>query len=525
MAIKISGNTIIDDSRNIVSAANASFSKVFTDNIQFNDGEGVGVINNVDYLNASFQSLELKVNDTTAVSAQFDDGGNHFGRLHYAGASKIDATSLGAAISNDLILEVSLDKGYVGTLDGSPNLEIFAGGFSNPLQLASNGNLQVNGQLTIQGGNNLFVNGGSIQAEGDITAEGSFNTYTDIQVGSTTVINSSRQLLNIASITTGTNGNITTGSGGDLIINGYADIRGTIQSEGDITATGGGGFVVGATSVISSGRQLQNIASVDGTTGYTFISSANTLPYANNNVFSSQQTNVYPGDGYDLFKSTLSQDSQFIIRDNSVNGYSGRVYSFDFQIEQSTANNGPHTAQFLATFGSNTAPIVWQGGAAPTITEDNGAVDTITFLTTNGGQTWYGLPRAGGGGGGGGLFTEASAGVWETPSITTATVNGDFVVTGDSTSLSDERHKENITPVSNALDMVDNMNGVFYNLKSSPEKRSVGVIAQEMEKVLPEVVYEAEDFKSVAYGNIVGVLIEAIKEMRKEIKDLKDGIQ
>ena len=127
--------------------------------------------------------------------------------------------------------------------------------------------------------------------------------------------------------------------------------------------------------------------------------------------------------------------------------------------------------------------------------------------------------------GGGGLFTEASSGVWETPVITSAEIDGDLIVTGDATSLSDERFKENITPVTDALDIVDSINGVYYNLKKSPDKRNVGVIAQNVEQVLPEVVHETDGYKSVAYGNIVGVLVEAIKELRKEIEELKDGLQ
>ena len=57
-------------------------------------------------------------------------------------------------------------------------------------------------------------------------------------------------------------------------------------------------------------------------------------------------------------------------------------------------------------------------------------------------------------------------------------------------------------------------------------KAGLGVIAQEIREVLPEVVVESEDEMktlSVAYGNIVGVLIEAIKELKAEIEDLKKG--
>lgn len=102
-----------------------------------------------------------------------------------------------------------------------------------------------------------------------------------------------------------------------------------------------------------------------------------------------------------------------------------------------------------------------------------------------------------------------------------ATIDANLIVTGDVISLSDEREKENITKVESALSIVNAINGVYYNLKSDTEKRHVGVIAQNVEQVLPEVVYDSNGTKSVAYGNIVGVLIEAIKEQQIQIEELK----
>ena len=63
------------------------------------------------------------------------------------------------------------------------------------------------------------------------------------------------------------------------------------------------------------------------------------------------------------------------------------------------------------------------------------------------------------------------------------------------------------------------MRGVMYTRKDNNEKNT-GVIAQEIKEVLPEVVHGDETL-SVAYGNIVGVLIEAIKELKAEIEQLK----
>jgi len=96
-------------------------------------------------------------------------------------------------------------------------------------------------------------------------------------------------------------------------------------------------------------------------------------------------------------------------------------------------------------------------------------------------------------------------------------VSGTIVADGDITAFSDERLKSDIKTIDNALDKVMNMRGVSYTKQA---EKGIGVIAQEVEKVLPEVVTDGE-YKSVAYGNIVGVLIEAIKEQQKQIDELK----
>jgi hypothetical protein len=68
------------------------------------------------------------------------------------------------------------------------------------------------------------------------------------------------------------------------------------------------------------------------------------------------------------------------------------------------------------------------------------------------------------------------------------------------------------------------MRGVYFDMKANPGTRKTGLIAQEVEQVLPEVVKsesEGEQIKSVAYGNIVGLLVEAIKDLKKEVDELK----
>jgi hypothetical protein len=98
-------------------------------------------------------------------------------------------------------------------------------------------------------------------------------------------------------------------------------------------------------------------------------------------------------------------------------------------------------------------------------------------------------------------------------------VTGALTASGDVTAFSDERLKSNIETIDNALDKVMSMRGVSYTKQA---EKGVGVIAQEIEKVLPEVVTDGE-YKSVAYGNMVGVLIEAIKELKSQLDNHKQG--
>lgn len=100
-------------------------------------------------------------------------------------------------------------------------------------------------------------------------------------------------------------------------------------------------------------------------------------------------------------------------------------------------------------------------------------------------------------------------------------VNGTIRATGDVIADSDVRLKSDIQTISNAVETVKSLRGTAY-IKDG--KASIGVIAQEIEEVLPQVVSTADDemgTKSVAYGNIVAVLIEAIKEQQGQIDELK----
>jgi hypothetical protein len=170
---------------------------------------------------------------------------------------------------------------------------------------------------------------------------------------------------------------------------------------------------------------------------------------------------------------------------NSVLGSRNFVAgSYGWQIEQSTTTTNPVTFRF-----DNTKYKIYAGG---------GAGEIMTFLE------------------GGNI------GIGSTTPAYKLDVSGTIRATGDIIAYSDKRVKENIKTIPNALEKVEKLRGVEFN-KIGTSTKSIGVIAQEIEEIIPEVVKtDSEGMKAVAYGNISGLLIEAIKEQQREINELKE---
>jgi archaellum component FlaC len=82
--------------------------------------------------------------------------------------------------------------------------------------------------------------------------------------------------------------------------------------------------------------------------------------------------------------------------------------------------------------------------------------------------------------------------------------------------------KENIKTIENALGKVSQLRGVEFDYKETG-KHSLGFIAQEVEQIIPELVF-GDDPKSVAYQNFVALLVEAIKELKEEVSSLKEEL-
>jgi len=174
-------------------------------------------------------------------------------------------------------------------------------------------------------------------------------------------------------------------------------------------------------------------------------------------------------------------------------GYlSGATSNIQSQIDTITASGGAGDGTITLSAGSGVG-----GGGSFTTNQSSASTITFTVGAGNGlSQTADGLAMSG-------------------------SYTGAFTATGDITAFSDAALKSDIETISDALQRVTQMRGVFFDKDG---RRGTGVIAQEVQKAVPEAVHDSGEYLSVAYGNLVGVLIEAVKELATEVKALKDGV-
>lgn len=121
------------------------------------------------------------------------------------------------------------------------------------------------------------------------------------------------------------------------------------------------------------------------------------------------------------------------------------------------------------------------------------------------------------------LVVRNSSGDFDAGTINASYLNATFTVTAaDFNSTSDLDLKTNVNTVENALETVNSLRGVSFDWKSNGRK-SYGVIAQELEAILPDLVATQQN-KSVNYNGLVGVLIQAVKELSAEVEELKKKV-
>jgi hypothetical protein len=302
------------------------------------------------------------------------------------------------------------------------------------------------------------VTTGAISLGGTLNVANGGTGQTSYTDGQLLIGNTTGNTLTKATLTPGTGISITNGSGSISI---------AATNNGTVTSVGGTGTVNGITlsgTVTSTGN-----LTLGGTLSGVNLTSqvTGTLPVANGGTGAATLTanNVLLGNGTSAVQTVAP-------------GTTGNVLTSD------------------GTTWTSAAP---SGGL--TVTDDT-STNATRYLT----------------------FTSATSGSISAVNVSSSKItfnpsNGNFVVAGDVTAFSDLRLKSNIEQITGALAKVSLLRGVTFDMENA---RRVGVIAQEVQKVVPEVVSTTEQgYLAVSYGNLTALLIEAVKELSTEVSELK----
>jgi hypothetical protein len=273
----------------------------------------------------------------------------------------------------------------------------------------------------------------------------------------------------------------------------------TFDTYGHVTAVG-----TGSVSVGNGTLTVQGTGALGGSGTFTANQSSNATISISHDDTSSQ--------------GSVNNSGATVIQDVTLDGY-GHVTGLGSHT-LTLANLG-YTGATNANYITNNNQLT--NGAGYTTFTANQNLNTSDNVTHNKiyANDWFRVNGADG------IFWEAYGGGWQMQDTTwIRSYNNKSILTtgtmqaGTFNTTSDRNTKTDIEPISDALGKVQQLGGYSFTFKDSGEKSS-GVIAQEVQAVLPELVQEGgEGHLTVQYGNMVGLLIEAIKEQQAQIDAL-----
>jgi hypothetical protein len=395
------------------------------------------------------------------------------------------STTLGGTSTTLAGLTSVTSTGFTGALTGNAST-------ATTLQTART----ING-TSFNGSANITIPN-LVSGSAQITAGSTTNFATDVktQLNSNTVVSGSGQI-NVASTTgdialgTRTSGNyVATITAGNGIVS-----SGATTGEGIAHTISAGGGVVSGSSQISH----------DSTTGYS----------ANRHIDHTSIT-LTAGDGL-TGGGTIADSRTF-----NVVGTTNRISVSADAVDIASTYVGQTSITTLGTIGTGT----WQGSVIASAYLDADTAHLSDTQTFTGAKTFSSAVN----------ITNSTASTTITTGALIVTggvgVSGALNVGGDVVAYasSDKRLKDNIKNIENPIQKVQKLNGVTWDWNSNADELqqslpNVGVIAQEVEEVLPQLVHNRDNgFKGVDYAKLTGLLIEAIKEQQKQIDELKSKL-
>jgi hypothetical protein len=346
------------------------------------------------------------------------------------------------------------------------------------------------------------IPGSKLTVAGDITATGAI-TGSDLSVGG--IATASRF---VSTVTSGTSP-LTVTSTTQVINLNASLLAGKTPPTGDIVGTADNQVLTNKTltspviSSIVNGAFTSTVPSVNG----TLVSTGSTGTVTSNMIADLNIVNADVAVGAGITYGKLSLTNSILNADIIVGA--GITYG-KLSLSNSIVNDDIATGAGISvsklsastisgiTLGSNLATLTF--GTYLTGTSYNGS--TAVTIATN--------------------ATSANT----TSTIVARDGSGDFtagtITATDFNSTSDLNLKENVQTVENSLNTLTQLRGVSFDWKETG-RSSYGVIAQELEEILPDLVKSGE-VKSVNYNGLIGVLIEAVKELSEEVKELKKKV-
>ena len=413
-------------------------------------------------------------------------------------------------------------------------------GLTNPTsKLHVSGNVRISGITTVS--NTTAASStvtGALQVAGGVGIRGDVYALDIYSNGSKVVTESTVPASGVTSFSAGTTGfTPNSATGGAITLsgtlgagNGGTGVAGTITgiayangasaytaaTAAQVTATIGATFVQNANfATLAGGLSGGTLAIANGGTGQTTQQAAlNALAGATTsaNYLRGNGTNVVmaalgAGDLTGTIPSAVLGNSNVFIGTTSValNRASASLTLTGVNIDGSAGS----IANGVYTIGDQTIDGTKTFSGQIRVSNGTSAAPSIAFSGDTGVDTGFYW-------GGDGSIKFASNGV-EAGDITSG---GNLTMVGDITAFSDARLKTDLEQISDAVGKVQTLTGYTYT-RVDTGKRQTGIIAQDLQKVLPEAVIQGDEYMSVAYGNLVGLLIEAIKELKTEIDELK----
>ena len=344
-------------------------------------------------------------------------------------------------------------------------------------------------------------------------------TLGDYKVGSTTVIDASRNLTNIGTI-----------SSGAITASGNISSSGVSTPEFELVPTGS----VGNADIKFDGTSLDIRSNSSGafltlqtaTTERLKITNTGNFEFNNGNLSevgtissgaitsSGSVTGTYFTDGYvtwnaaqfnrsgayiELQWSPANSSAGVRIGGNTSNpivfdAYNGTVDAEAYKLNGTTVIDSSRNLENIVNASTSKLTLVANTAANFEITASGTGTSTLYFNMTGGSQA------------------------------ASLSNSGNLIIAGSLTEVSDRRVKDNIAPIPDALSKTCALQGSTYTRTDAGQdttKVHAGLIAQDVEAVLPEAIGEKEDMKTVNYSSVVALLVESIKELKSEVDDLK----